>query len=623
MSDNSPPNGSNEKEYSSNDTMERYVNGKLEVEHVEPDSRRGNSIAPRNLSVATDNGRQYSTGGPRRQSQWDAMKIAKEGGVEIDEEIELLEEELRNNAVPHSIFAPVINFKNPAHFTWLLVGFASMGGLLSGIDQSLISGANLYMPASLHLDTSQVSLVASGVPLGAIGGALLLGPLNEAVGRRMAIIISLILYTVGAALEAGAISFGMIVAGRVILGLGVGLEGGTVPVYVAESVARKYRGNLVSLYQFNIALGEVFGYVVAAIFVNVKSGSWRYMLGSSLVFSTIMLAGMFFMPESPRFLMHKGRTLEAFNVWKRIRGTELQENREEFFVMKHSVINELESKETRSGGFAWLDFITVPRARRSIIYANTMIFLGQFTGINAILYFMATLMGQVGFDSKQSVFMSLVGGGSLLLGTIPAIFYMERFGRRFWACAMLPGFFLGLLIIGCSYLINSKTNVGGAEGCYITGLILYEGFFGSYACLTWVLPAEVYPTYLRSYGMESSDVTLFFCSWLVTYFFSDMQAAMSRIGLTLGFYGGIAVVGWFYQLAFMPETKNKTLEEIDILFSQPTSQLVKQNLKGVAENMSDLAHGRWGRVFRPSPESPLPEIHDDTPVGPISNAVQG
>ncbi|CAD6564944.1 MAG: hypothetical protein ASARMPREDX12_004519 [Alectoria sarmentosa] len=623
MSDNSPSSGYGEKEYSPHDTMERYVDGKLEIEHVEPDARRGHSMVPRNLSVATDNGRQYSTGGPRRQSQWDAMKIAKEGGVEIDEEIELLEEELRNNPVPHSFFSPVINFKNPAHFTWLLVGFASMGGLLSGIDQSLISGANLYMPASLHLDTSQVSLVASGVPLGAIGGALLLGPLNEAVGRRMAIIISLILYTIGAALEAGAISFGMIVAGRVILGLGVGLEGGTVPVYVAESVARKYRGNLVSLYQFNIALGEVFGYVVAAIFVNVKSGSWRYMLGSSLIFSTIMLAGMFFMPESPRFLMHKGRTLEAFNVWKRIRGTELQENREEFFVMKHSVLNELESKDTRSGGFAWLDFITVPRARRSIIYANIMIFLGQFTGINAIMYYMATLMNQVGFDSKQSVFMSLVGGGSLLLGTIPAIFYMERFGRRFWACAMLPGFFLGLLIIGCSYLIDSKTNVGGAEGTYITGLILYEGFFGSYACLTWVLPAEVYPTYLRSYGMETSDVTLFFCSWLVTYFFSDMEAAMSRIGLTLGFYGGIAVVGWFYQLAFMPETKNKTLEEIDILFSQPTSQLVKQNLKGVAENMSDLAHGRWGRVFKPSPESPLPEIHDDTPVGPISNAVQG
>src|ERR1700733_7541685 len=129
-----------------------------------------------------------------------------------------------------------------------------MGGLLSGIDQSLISGANLFLPAcelsvdvswtrltstALDLTTKQVSLVSSGVPLGAVGGGVVLGPLNEAVGLRMAIIVSLCLYTIGAALEAGAISFGMMVAGRVILGLGVGLEGGTVPVYVAESVARK------------------------------------------------------------------------------------------------------------------------------------------------------------------------------------------------------------------------------------------------------------------------------------------------------------------------------------------------------------------------------------------------
>lgn len=252
--------------------MGTFLDGKPEVEHVSsgpPDAHNADPTG-RSLSVASNGGRQYSTGGPRRMSEWDAMKIAKEGGVEIDEEIALLDEELRLNPIKHGFFSPVINFNDPRHFTWLLVAFASMGGLLSGIDQSLISGANLYMPQSLHLNTSQVSLVASGVPLGAIGGALLLGPTNEAVGRRMAIIISLVLYTIGAALEAGAINFGMMVAGRVILGLGVGLEGGTVPVYVAESVARKYRGNLVSLYQFNIALGEVFGYVVAAIFVNVK-----------------------------------------------------------------------------------------------------------------------------------------------------------------------------------------------------------------------------------------------------------------------------------------------------------------------------------------------------------------
>ena len=96
-----------------------------------------------------------------------------------------------------------------------------------------------------------------------------------------------------------------------------------------------------------------------------------------------------------------------------------------------------------------------------------------------------------------------------------------------------------------------------------------------------------------------------------------MQKAMTRIGLSLGFYGGIAVLGWFYQLLFMPETKNKTLEEIDVLFSQPTRQLVKQNLSSCAETTSDLLHGRWKRVFSPTPESKLPEVHRDSGVGPI------
>ncbi|KAG9232623.1 fructose transporter 1 [Amylocarpus encephaloides] len=541
----------------------------------------------------------------RRVSGWEALQIAAAGDLEtINREMDEVEKDLQEMNIQSTWYKPQIRLKDPRHFTWLLVGFASMGGLLSGVDQSLISGANLFMPSSLNLTTRQVSLVSSGVPLGAVGGALILGPLNEAVGRRMAIIVSLVLYTVEAALEAGAVDFGIMMAGRVILGMGVGLEGGTVPVYVAESVSPKYRGNLVSLYQFMIALGEVFGYVIAAIFVNVQSGSWRYMLGSSLVFSTIMFAGILFMPESPRFLMHKGRTTEAWHVWKQIRGQD-DETRKEFFVMKYSVAEEFAAQEMLvNKRFPFLDFFTAPRARRAIVYANIMVFLGQFTGINAIQYYMATLIKQVGFDDKKSVFMSLVGGGSLLLGTIPAIFYMEKFGRRFWACAMLPGFFIGLLIIGCSYLIPVSKEAG-AQGAYFTGLIIYEGFFGSYACLTWVIPSEVYPTYLRSYGMDTSAVTLFFCSFLVTYFFAEMQEAMSRIGLTLGFYGGIAVVGWVYQILFMPETKNKTLEEIDIIFSQPTGQLVAENFRSAIVTAGDFFAFRWGKVFSPVSESDI------------------
>ena len=225
---------------------------------------------------------------PQVHSEKEAIEIAKKGGFEVDALIIQLEEEMAAEGEQRGFFH--ISFKDPRHFTWLLVAFASMGGLLSGLDQSLISGANLFLPGDLNLNARQNSLVNSGMPLGAVGGALILSPCNEYFGRRLSIIIACILYTVGAALEAGSINYGMIISARVILGLGVGLEGGTVPVYVAETVERRLRGNMVALYQFNIALGEVIGYAVAAMFVSVP-GNWRFILGSSLVFSTIMLIG--------------------------------------------------------------------------------------------------------------------------------------------------------------------------------------------------------------------------------------------------------------------------------------------------------------------------------------------
>ncbi|KAF5661437.1 mfs sp major inositol transporter [Fusarium heterosporum] len=531
------------------------------------------------------------------KAEFEALEVARQGGREVDELIDDMERQLdAAGGLKKGFFQ--VQFADPKHFTWLLVAFASMGGLLSGLDQSLISGANLFLPDDLGLNERQNSLVNSGMPLGAVGGALILSPANEYFGRKGAIIISILLYTVGAALEAGSMNFGMIVSSRVILGLGVGLEGGTVPVYVAETVQRKIRGNLVSLYQFNIALGEVLGYAVGAMFLSVP-GNWRYILGSSLVFSTIMFFGMLFLPESPRYLIQKNRHLEAYQVWKRIRGIEDHESREEFYVMSSSVIQEENTvvEGAKNKRFPWMDLLTEARDRRALIYANIMILLGQLTGVNAIMYYMSVLMNQIGFDKKKSNYMSLVGGGSLLLGTIPAIFLMERFGRRFWALTMLPGFFIGLVLIGISYQFDVKTQLMRVEALYLTGLIIYMGFFGSYACLTWVIPSESYSQHTRSYGMTTSSALLFLASFVVTYNFSAMQEGMGKTGLALGFYGGIAVVGWFYQLFFMPETKNKTLEEIDVVFSRPTMDIVRENWAGAKETTYLLCTGKWHTVF--------------------------
>lgn len=150
-------------------------------------------------------------GGGGGKAEAEALEVARAGGHQVDNLIDEMEEELAAAGGLEKGFFN-IEFKDPRHFTWLLVAFASMGGLLSGLDQSLISGANLYLPKDLGLSPRENSLVNSGMPLGAVGGALILSPANEYLGRKGAIYLSLVLYTIGAALEAGAIDFGMCVS---------------------------------------------------------------------------------------------------------------------------------------------------------------------------------------------------------------------------------------------------------------------------------------------------------------------------------------------------------------------------------------------------------------------------
>ncbi|CAH2354854.1 putative myo-inositol transporter 2 [[Candida] railenensis] len=472
-----------------------------------------------------------------------------------------------------------LDFKDKKHMVWFLGAFACTAGLLSGIDQSLISGAGVFLPDALHLTSRESSLVSSLMPLGAMAGSMLMTPLNEYFGRKSSIIISCVFYTIGAALCAGAVNTEIMYAGRFILGIGVGIEGGCVGIYVAESVPANVRGNLVSMYQFNIALGEVLGYAVSAIFYDVPHG-WRFMLGSSLVFSTILFVGMFFLPESPRYLVHKGKIGEAYNVWKRLRDISDEKNKLEFLEMRQAAFQEQEANRNESKVQLWLDLFLNPRNRRALVYSVIMVTLGQLTGVNAVMYYMSTLMANIGFDTKNSVFMSLVGGGSLLIGTIPAILFMDRFGRRVWGLNIV-GFFVGLCLVGGGYLINIEKNLQAAEGVYLTGIILYMGFFGSYACLTWVLPSESFDLRTRSIGMTVCSTFLYLWSFTVTYNFTGMQEAMTYTGLTLGFYGGIAFLGFFYQILCMPETKDKTLEEIDDIFSMKTKDLIKVNIRSM------------------------------------------
>lgn len=353
----------------------------------------------------------------------------------------------------------------PKYYPFILGTLASMTGMLLGLDMSTISGANLFMPQDLHLDTKQFSLLSSGAALGAIPGAILLTPINEWIGRKYTLIVCCLIFTVGAILEAAAHSYGTMIAGRLLVGVGIGLSS-TAPVYVSESVKKEIRGKLVVLFQFNITVGEVIGYVVAAIFVNVP-GNWRFMLGSSLLRSSLLLLFILFLPESPRWLMKKGRKAQSFLVWKRIRSFENLESITEFFEMEKAVLEERKLAQARP--FYWLDIIRVFRSARAFIVANVLAGIVPLDGIHSVVYYIGVLFKELGFSAEKSVYMSLVGGGSLMAGTIPAILLLDKWGRRIVGSSIVV--FLGCIIIGCSFLAK---NTKSYEVVYIWGLITYK-----------------------------------------------------------------------------------------------------------------------------------------------------
>jgi MFS family permease len=182
----------------------------------------------------------------------------------------------------------------PKYYPFILGTLASMTGMLLGLDMSTISGANLFMPQDLHLDTKQFSLLSSGAALGAIPGAILLTPINEWIGRKYTLIVCCLIFTVGAILEAAAHSYGTMIAGRLLVGVGIGLSS-TAPVYVSESVKKEIRGKLVVLFQFNITVGEVIGYVVACY---IRQRTWKLEVYARFLFVMVLFTTIIYLISS-------------------------------------------------------------------------------------------------------------------------------------------------------------------------------------------------------------------------------------------------------------------------------------------------------------------------------------
>jgi len=430
---------------------------------------------------------------------------------------------------------------------------AATGGFLFGYDTAVINGANQYLKAHFHLDAMQEGVAGASAILGCIPGAFFAGFLSDRFGRRKILFLCAILYAVSGVLSAIPRTFGEFLSARFISGLGIGASSMLCPVYIAELAPAAKRGRLGSLFQLGIVVG-----IFLTLFLNARiqglgdeawnaANGWRWMLGAEVAPALLLLALLFFVPESPRWLIGAGRGDEARRVLESVGGPE--HARQEMASMR-GVLGE------REGRFAELFHA---RFRRPLLVAVLLMAFSQFSGINAIMYYSTKIFATSGVGVKDSFTSSAIVGFVNLLFTFVAIALVDRAGRR------------ALLLVGLTVQVTALGAVGWMFHAGFNGLPLLLAiltFIGAFAMalgpISWILCSEIFPTKVRGRAMSVATFTIWTACYIVAQTF-PMLNDNPAIGpaKTFWVYAVCSLAALGFVWAWVPETKGKTLEEIE------------------------------------------------------------
>jgi SP family sugar:H+ symporter-like MFS transporter len=434
--------------------------------------------------------------------------------------------------------------------------FGALGGLLFGYDTGVISGAILFIKDDFGLSPFMQGAVVAALLLGAMLGAGVAGPLSDRVGRRRLIIAAGITFTVGALVAAAAPSAGVLVAARFVLGVGVGAAALVVPLYLSEIAPTEIRGAIASLNQMMIVVGILAAFIVNAILAS--SGDWRLMLGLAAVPSLILLLGMAFMPDSPRYLVRTGEEDEAREVLEEVTADDAA--RDERPDRKIEEIREVDEKEETGAsalGERWL--------RPALIVAIGLAIFQQLIGINTIIYYAPTTLTSVGYGSASAIYANLVIGVLNVGMTVLAIRLVDRVGRKPMLLTGLVGMVTSLTVLGLSSELLAKPNSAGDPAAVIT-LLCLAGFIVSFAAtwgpVVWVMLPEVLPLSVRGTAMGVAVCLHWGANFLVSQSFPIMLDSWGAGPVFLG-YAGIGVLAFLFVKSLVPETKGRSLEEIE------------------------------------------------------------
>jgi len=450
----------------------------------------------------------------------------------------------------------------PARGSLLLVTLvAATGGFLFGYDTAVINGANQYLKAFFDLTPAQEGFAGASAILGCIPGAMAAGFISDRFGRKKVLFLCAVLFGLSALLSAVPRTFAEFLAARFIGGLGIGACSMVCPVYLAELAPARKRGSLGTLFQLGIVVG-----IFLTLFINawiqgrgdenwnILTG-WRWMFGAEVAPSLLLLALLFLAPESPRWLIQAGREEEARQILTNVGGVEHAQ--EEIVAVREVLAQE-------EGRFREL---FAPRFRVPLLVAVALMAFSQFSGINAIMYYSTKIFTTAGIGVANAFLASVIVGFVNLLFTFVAIAFVDRAGRR------------PLLVIGLTVQVVALGSVGAMFAAGTGGILLLVAilaFIAAFAMalgpIPWIVCSEVFPTKIRGRAMSLATFVIWTSCYVVAQTF-PMLNDNPAIGpaKTFWVYAAFSLAALVFVVRRLPETKGRTLEQIEQGWGKPTA----------------------------------------------------
>ncbi|XP_072992510.1 polyol transporter 5-like [Typha latifolia] len=457
---------------------------------------------------------------------------------------------------------------------------ASMTSILLGYDIAVMSGAAIFIKDDLKINDTQIEILAGIINLYSLIGSIAAGRTSDWIGRRYTIVLAAAIFFVGALLMGLATNYAFLMVGRFVAGIGVGYALMIAPVYTAEIAPASSRGFLTSFPEVFINAGVLLGYVSNFAFAKLPEWlSWRMMFCVGAVPPVFLAVGVLTMPESPRWLVMQGRVGEASRVLAKTSETpdeaelRLLEIKQAVGIPETSADQEIVAVPKNSHGEGvWKELLIrpTPAVRRVLIAALGLQFFQQASGIDSVVLYSPRVFEKAGLKSNtNSLGATVAVGFTKTIAILVATFFLDRVGRRPLLLASAGGMVVSLIVLASGLHIidqHPDEKLTWAAAMCITTVLTFVGSFSiGLGPIAWVYSSEIFPLRLRAQGASLGTAMNRVTSGVITMTFISLYKAISIAG-SFFLYAGIAVLGWIFFYVFLPETRGRSLEEMEELF---------------------------------------------------------